>query len=62
MSYAFKLNIRAVFECADFICIKKLVQQTLTSSSTSSRRTEEVDTAVAVRVQEEGEGRDEMRK
>ena len=42
--------------------LKKLVPQALMSHSTSSRRTGEVDIAVAVRAQERGEGRDERRK
>ena len=42
--------------------LKKLVRQALMSCSTSSGRKGEVDTAVAVRPKEEGEGRDERKK
>ena len=42
--------------------LKKVVPQALMSNSTSSRHTREVDTVVAVRALEEGEGRDESRK
>ena len=42
--------------------LKKLVRQALMSRCTSSRRTGEVDTAVAVRDQEEVEGRYKIRK
>ena len=40
----------------------KWATQALMSGSTSSRYTGEVDTAVAVRAQEDGDGRDESRK
>ena len=43
--------------------LKQLIWQALMSGSTSSRRTGEVDAAVAVRAQEEGdEGKDERKK